>query len=109
MFDSLGRLARLPPATRVFCGHEYTLANIRFARAVEPDSAELAARQRRCEEQRARGLPTVPSTMAEELATNPFLRCSEPTVRAAAERHAPGSGADPVSTFAALRAWKNQF
>jgi hydroxyacylglutathione hydrolase len=109
MFDSLGRLARLPGATRVFCGHEYTLANIRFARAVEPDSAELAARQRRCEELRERGLPTVPSTMAEELATNPFLRCGEPTVRAAVERHAPGSGVDPVSTFAALRAWKNQF
>jgi hydroxyacylglutathione hydrolase len=109
MFDSLGRLARLPTATRVFCAHEYTLSNIRFARAVEPDSAELIERQRRCEEQRARGAPTVPSTIAEELATNPFLRCAQPTVRAAAERHAPGAGTDPVSTFAALRAWKNQF
>jgi len=109
MSASLAKLARLPGATRVYCGHEYTLANIRFARAVEPDSAELAAREQRCQQQRARGLPTLPSTIAEELATNPFLRCSEPAVRAAAERRVPGAGADPVSTFAALRAWKNQF
>jgi hydroxyacylglutathione hydrolase len=109
MVESLAKLARLPPATRVYCGHEYTLSNIGFARAVEPDSAELAARQLRCEQQRARGEPTVPSTIAEELATNPFLRCNEPTVRSAAERRTAGAASDPVSTFAALRTWKNQF
>ena len=109
MHESLSKLARLPGPTRVYCGHEYTLANIRFARAVEPDNADLAARQRDCEQLRARGEPTLPSTMAVERATNPFLRSEEATVRAAAERRAPGAGSDPVSTFAAIRAWKNQF
>jgi hydroxyacylglutathione hydrolase len=109
MATSLQKLARLPEATRVYCGHEYTLANIRFARAVEPDNADLAARQRQCEQQRARGEPTVPATMAVERATNPFLRCNEPAVRTAAERRSPGAGSDPVSTFAAIRAWKNEF
>jgi hydroxyacylglutathione hydrolase len=109
MVESLTKLARLPDATRVYCAHEYTLANIRFARAVEPDNVELAARQQDCERQRARGEPTVPSTIGVERATNPFLRSDEPAVRAAAERRSPGAGSDRVSTFAAIRAWKNQF
>jgi hydroxyacylglutathione hydrolase len=109
MVQSLQKLARLPGATRVYCGHEYTLSNIRFARAVEPDNADLAARQRECEQLRARGEPTLPSTIALERATNPFLRTEEAAVRAAAERRAPGAGSDPVSTFAAIRAWKNEF
>jgi hydroxyacylglutathione hydrolase len=109
MYDSLSKLARLPDATRVYCGHEYTLANIRFARAVEPDNAELARRQHDCEQLRARGEPTLPSTMGLERATNPFLRCAEPQVRAAAERRVPGAGSDPVATFAAIRTWKNEF
>lgn len=109
MFDSLGKLARLPGATRVYCAHEYTLSNIRFARAVEPDNAALATRQRECEALRARGEPTVPSVMAVELATNPFLRSGEPAVRAAAERRSRGAGSDPVATFAAIREWKNAF
>jgi hydroxyacylglutathione hydrolase len=109
MYGSLQKLAHLPGATRVYCAHEYTLSNIGFARAVEPDNAALAERQRQCEQQRARGEPTVPSTIAVELATNPFLRCNEAAVRAAAERRAPGAGADPVATFAAIRAWKNAF
>jgi len=109
MVDSLGKLARLPEHTRVYCAHEYTLSNIRFALAVEPENAELAARQRACKEQRDRGEPTVPSTISEELATNPFLRCNESVVRAAAERRTPGAGSDLVSTFAAIRVWKNEF
>jgi hydroxyacylglutathione hydrolase len=109
MFESLGKLARLPGATRAYCAHEYTLSNIRFARAVEPDNAELAERGRDCERLRARGEPTVPSTLALELATNPFLRCDQPAVRAAAERRKRGAGSDLVSTFAVIRAWKNEF
>jgi hydroxyacylglutathione hydrolase len=109
MHASLAKLARLPGATRVYCAHEYTVANLRFARAVEPDNAALAARLRACEETRARGEPTVPSTIAEELATNPFLRCDEPAVRRVAEARQPGAGADAVATFAAIRAWKNRF
>ncbi|MFN7779748.1 MAG: hydroxyacylglutathione hydrolase [Betaproteobacteria bacterium] len=109
MVGSLAKLAALPPATRVYCAHEYTLANLRFARAVEPDNAALAARSERCAALRASGTPTVPSTLAEELATNPFLRCEVAAVRAAAERIDAGTAAGPVATFAALRAWKNRF
>ena len=109
MVASLAKLAALPPATRVYCAHEYTLANLRFARAVEPDNAALAARSERCAALRAAGVPTVPSTLAEERATNPFLRCTVPSVRAAAESVQAGAAASPVASFAALRAWKNRF
>jgi hydroxyacylglutathione hydrolase len=109
MLDSLTRLARLPAATRVYCAHEYTLANLRFARAVEPDNAALARRELACAHLREQALPTVPSTLAEECATNPFLRVDEPDVRATADRRQPGAGRTAVDTFAALRAWKNVF
>jgi hydroxyacylglutathione hydrolase len=109
MSDSLARLAALPADTRVYCAHEYTLANIRFALAVEPHNADLQARQRGCEGLRAAGTPTVPSTIGEERATNPFLRCDVPAVRERAEREKPGAGASTVEAFAALRAWKNRF
>jgi hydroxyacylglutathione hydrolase len=109
MVESLAKLARLAPSTRVYCGHEYTLANIRFAQAVEPGNAALASRCQRDEARRTRGEPTLPSTIGEELATNPFLRCGEPEVVASAARHAgrPLSGA--VEVFAELRQWKNAF
>jgi hydroxyacylglutathione hydrolase len=109
MADSLGKLARLPGTTRVYCGHEYTLSNIRFAEAVEPGNRALAERKGREEAKRARGEPTLPSTIAEEIATNPFLRCGEPEVVAAAERHAGRALRDPIEVFAELRAWKNSF
>jgi len=109
MHRSLSKLARLPGATRVYCAHEYTLANIKFARAVEPQNAALAEREASCREMRARDVPTVPSTIADELATNPFLRFDEPAVRRAAEQQEAGAGANAVATFAAIRAWKNRF
>jgi hydroxyacylglutathione hydrolase len=109
MVDSLRKLAALPPDTRVYCAHEYTLSNLRFARACEPDNVALIERTERCQAQRARGEPTVPSTIGEELATNPFLRCDEPALRAAARMHDSGAGRTTVDTFAALRAWKNRF
>jgi len=109
MVDSLGKLARLAPATRVYCGHEYTLANIRFAEAVEPGNARLAERKARESAKRARGEPTLPSTIGEELETNPFLRCGEPEVVASAERHARRRLAGAVEVFAAIREWKNAF
>ena len=109
MWASLSALAALPPATRVYCGHEYTLANLRFAQEVEPDNAALWERQAREEAKRARGAPTLPSTIGLEHATNPFLRAPVPAVRAAAERHAGRALRDDVETFAALRAWKNAF
>jgi hydroxyacylglutathione hydrolase len=109
MWSSLSKLAALPPATRVYCAHEYTLANLRFAVAVEPGSAALDARRRAAEATRAQGRPTVPSTLALELATNPFLRVAEPEVAAAAERHAGHALARASDRFGALRAWKNAF
>ena len=109
MVDSLGKLVALPGATRVYCAHEYTLSNLRFARAVEPDNAALAAREARCQALREAGTPTVPSTIAEERATNPFVRCDEPAVRATAERIEAGAGASTTATFAVIRAWKNRF
>lgn len=109
MLDSLGKLARLPAATRVYCAHEYTLSNLRFARAVEPANEALALRQQRCEAQRARGEPTVPSTIGEERETNPFLRADAAAVRAAAEAREPGAGRTAEASFAVIRAWKNVF
>ena len=109
MVDSLGKLARLPADTRVYCGHEYTLANIRFAEAVEPGNERLAQRRARDEARRARGEPTLPSTIGEELETNPFLRCAEPAGVAAAQRRAGRTLAGVTEVFAEIREWKNAF
>jgi hydroxyacylglutathione hydrolase len=109
MAASLARLAALPPATRVYCAHEYTSDNIRFALAVEPDNQQLVARSAECAALRQRGQPTVPSTVGLELATNPFLRCSVAGVQAAAQQEDPEAGKDVVAVFAALRSWKNTF
>lgn len=109
MHGSLRRLASLPPSTRVHCAHEYTLANIRFALTVDPDNAALRAREAATRRLRAAGQPSVPSTMGEELATNPFLRCSDRAVIAAAERYAGCLLGDEISVFASLREWKNGF
>jgi len=108
MLDSLSKLAVLPTNTRVCCTHEYTLSNLRFARAVEPANLALQSYQAHCEALRAQGDPTLPSTMAMELAINPFLRSTEPALVASASAH----DADMVAregVFAALRAWKNTF
>lgn len=108
MAASLDRLAALPGDTTVHCAHEYTEQNLRFALAVEPDNPLLRRRVETVAALRARGLPSVPSTLAEERATNPFLRCGEPAVIAAARIRAPDA-ADPVTVFAALREWRNGF
>ncbi len=109
MVDSLRKLARLPADTRVYCGHEYTLANIRFAQVVEPGNQALRARKAREEAKCARGEATLPSTISDELATNPFLRCDEPEIIASAERRAGHGLVGPVEVFATLRDWKNSF
>ena len=108
MYHSLERLAALPPDTRVYCAHEYTLANLRFASLVEPGNPDLARRLADVIERRDHLQPTVPSTVADELATNPFLRCHLPSLRDAAARHAGSAPADPVETFAVVRRWKDQ-
>ena len=109
MHASLQTLAELPSNSRVCCAHEYTLSNLRFARRIEPANAELAAYEAWCQSQRTDDLPTLPSSLATERQINPFLRASEPAVVAAALAHAPSSHADPVSVFATLRQWKNDF
>jgi hydroxyacylglutathione hydrolase len=105
---SLERIARLPPETCAYCAHEYTLANLGFAAWVEPDSAALAERTAHVRRLRDSGRPSVPSFLAEELETNPFLRVKEEGVRAAAERFAGHSLASPAAVFTALRRWKDQ-
>jgi hydroxyacylglutathione hydrolase len=107
MFASLQKLAALPDETKIYCGHEYTLANIGFARHVEPGNAALAARELRSREQRAAGRPTLPSLMADEKATNPFLRCREPAVVESVNKYLGSRVSDPVKVFAAIRDWKN--
>lgn len=109
MHDSLEKLAQLPEATRVYCGHEYTLSNIRFARVAEPGNAALATLAANVERLRAQDLPTLPSTIAQERATNPFVRVSEPAIVASASRYAGKPLTDPVSVLAAIREWKNNF
>ena len=109
MWSSLAKLAALAPATRVFCGHEYTLANLRFAQAVEPSSAAIEARIARERARRDRDEPTLPTTIGEERDTNPFLRAARPDVMARAAEHAGRRIEDPVESFATLRAWKNDF
>jgi hydroxyacylglutathione hydrolase len=108
MHASLARLAALPGATRVCCAHEYTEPNLRFAAAVEPANADIAAHIAHCRALRAQGQPTLPSSVARELAINPFLRCDDAGVIAAAVQHgAAGRGGPAV--LGALREWKNQF
>ncbi|MEO5702157.1 MAG: hydroxyacylglutathione hydrolase [Casimicrobiaceae bacterium] len=109
MWSSLQKLADLPDATEIYCAHEYTLANLRFAAAVEPDNQAVRARTERETARRVRGEPTVPSSLADERATNPFLRAGHPGVMKVAGRRAGRSVADPVASFAVLRDWKDGF
>ena len=108
MYASLQKLLALPDTTRVYCGHEYTLANIGFARTVEPGNEKLAARERRDRATRDAGRPTLPSTLGEEKATNPFLRCREPAVVESVNKYLGSRVSDPVRVFAAIREWKNR-
>jgi hydroxyacylglutathione hydrolase len=108
MYASLEKLRALPDSTKVYCGHEYTLANIGFARSVEPGNAALDAREARDRGLREAGKPTLPATLGEEKATNPFLRCLEPAVIESANKYLGARAADPVRVFAAIRDWKNR-
>lgn len=109
MSGSLARLAALPDATRVYCTHEYTLSNLAFARATEPENPAREAYQARCETLRAEGRPTLPSTLGLERTINPFLRAGEAQVIDAVTRHVGQRPVDALACFAALREWKNVF
>jgi len=109
MAQSLAKLAALPDDTAVYCGHEYTAANLRFALAVEPDNRAARAHLAQVQTWRAAGRPSLPSTLGLERRINSFLRTHEPGVRAAAERHAGRTLATPTEVFAVLRTWKDGF
>ncbi len=109
MDRSLNRLKALPADTQVFCGHEYTENNLRFARTVEPDNQALASYQTKVQSLRARNEPTVPSQLSLEIALNPFLRCAEPSVKRAAETHARHALSSEAQVLGTLRAWKDNF
>lgn len=107
MYASLERLACLPPDTDIYCGHEYTVSNLEFAARVEPGNTALAQRLDAARRSAAAGEPSVPSRLADELGTNPFLRCTEPTVVDAARRHADRTVAPGADTFSVIRRWKD--
>lgn len=109
MHASLSRLASLPADTAVYCAHEYTLANLAFARAADPENDALVARAAQAQALRDGGKATVPSTIAQEQATNPFLRSATPGVRAGLRAAGQQVDDDDVAVFTALRAWKDNF
>jgi hydroxyacylglutathione hydrolase len=109
MVASLAKLTKLPDDSQVYCAHEYTLANLRFAQAAEPGNTVLAARIAIEQTKRERGLPTVPSTIGLEKATNPFLRYCEPAIVELLQANGRLQDDAPVAAFAALREWKNNF
>lgn len=108
MHASLQRIAGLPSDTRVYCAHEYTLANLGFAKWVEPESAAILKREQEAKEQLEQGKNTVPSILQTELETNPFLRVAVPEVQAAAERYAGHPLSTPAEVFTAIRRWKDR-
>ena len=105
MYASLRRLSALLANTLIYCAHEYTLANLRFARAAAPTNPAIAERLQQVEKQRQNGLITLPSTVAIELQTNPFLRTEQGALRA----QLPGQPADGLAAFTELRSWKDRF
>jgi hydroxyacylglutathione hydrolase len=109
MTTSLAKFAALPSDTQVFCAHEYTLSNMRWAAEVEPDNKALHSWQKTASEQRSQAIPTLPSTIRQELACNPFMRVQHPDVVQAATIWSKRERLTPVEVFAALREWKNNF
>lgn len=108
MYRSLQRLSQLPPGTLAYCAHEYTMGNINFALAVEPDNQDLQMRMEDCQEKRSRDCPTVPFTLSTEIKTNPFLRSDAPSVIAAAKQK-DESADNSIAVFTAIRHWKDNF
>ena len=109
LYRSLTCLAALPGNTLNYCAHEYTLSNIRFALAVEPENIGLQQRSSDANTLRTLGIPTIPSFLSLEHATNPFLRCHEPSIMASARRQAGNRLESPLDVFTAVRAWKDHF
>ena len=109
MHDSLSRLSALPADTQIYPAHEYTQSNLKFAHAVEPNNLHIAERIQQVNELRQKNQPTVPSTLATEQLTNPFLRTGQPDVIAAAKKRAQTDSVTPVDVLRKIREWKDQF
>ncbi len=109
MLESLDGLAELPEGTRVFCGHEYTEANLKFALAVEPGNSAIMDYVKRAAALRGEGRPTLPSTVGREKRVNPFLRSRHEDVKSSAERRAGRALPTPAAVFAEIRSWKDTF
>lgn len=109
MTDSLAKLAALPDDSLIYCAHEYTVSNLRFAVAAEPDNPRIAQRLSDAQTLRALGESTVPSSLGLEKLTNPFLRYREPGIIRQLQAQGRLHGQDPVASFAALREWKNSY
>ncbi len=109
MYDSLQKMAKLPENTLVYCGHEYTESNLKFAQVVEPNNSDVAQRIIETKKLREANTPSVPASIALELRTNPFLRCQEAAVSEAVSNHFKQKISKPIEVLAALREWKNDF
>ena len=109
MHASLSRLAALPDSTLVYCAHEYTLSNLRFARAVEPDNQDVADRLAQVTQWRNEDRISLPSNLALEKRTNPFLRTHETSVKEKADERIGRAHASQTEVFATLRSWKDNF
>lgn len=109
MLTSLQRLQQLPADTAVYCSHEYTLANMQFALAVEPHNPQLQQAYQQAQALRKQGQATLPTSLQREQQINPFLRYDEPAVIEAAKQHQAGTKCDPLSVFTVLRQWKDNF
>jgi hydroxyacylglutathione hydrolase len=109
MYQSLQKLSRLPEDTNIYCTHEYTLSNIRFARAVDPENRKLIQLEITAQQLRQQNIPTLPTPLLLEKAVNPFLRCDQQALIESAQQHAATTLPDPLSVFSVLREWKNNF
>lgn len=109
MHHSLTLLSTLPPETRVYCAHEYTLANLKFALHVDPNNQALLEYHQFCQQLRAKNISTIPSSIAIERNINPFLRCNFDTIKSSVRHHFEYKTTDPVEIFAGLRQWKDNF
>lgn len=109
LYDALQQIAKLPDHTQIYCAHEYTLKNLEFAHQVEPHNQAIIARQIQVKELRREGHPSLPSTLKEEKATNPFLRCNSAEIVSMAENYVGKALVSPLEVFIALREWKNTF
>lgn len=109
LYESLQKLSQLPDDTLIYCTHEYTLSNIRFARVVDPKNSKLIELEITAQALRNQNIPTIPTTLMLEKAVNPFLRCNQQAIAHSVQNYSAQSLLDPLSVFTVLREWKNNF